>query len=195
MNKEEVIEIANNNNGYLYSKIVNKHKIPTAYITKLIREEKLEKVAKGVYITSKGLEDLYFINAVKYSKIVYSGESALFLNNISNKQFVENEVVIPYGSTAPKIDNYKVRVSRKDSFNLGIIEIKTPFNNVVKSYDKERCICDLFLRPDYYDFEERIYAINEYKKNYLNIKKLYKYAKELKVYDEVKNVFEVIGWN
>lgn len=195
MKKEDIIKIANNNNGYLYSRVIKKHKIPTIYITRLVDEGILEKVAKGVYITKKGIEDIYFINSIKYSKIIYSGETALFLNNLSNKQYVDNEATIPYGSTVPNISNCNVRVSRKETFELGITKLNTPFGNTVRCYDKERCICDLFIRPDYYDFEERVYAINEYKKNYLNIKKLYEYAKKLKVYDKVKNVFEVIGWN
>lgn len=93
----------------------------------------------------------------------------------------------------PKIRDCKVVVSRKTYFTVGIIELNTQFGNKVRTHDKERCICDLFMRSDFYDYEDRVYAINEYKRNYLNIKKLYEYAKLFKVYEEVKNVFELIG--
>lgn len=195
MNKEQILKIANDNNGYLYSDIIKDNNISTAYICRLVEDKELSKVARGIYITKKGIEDEHYINQLLYSRIIYSGQTALFLNGLSNKRYFDKEVVVPYGSTVPKIKGYKVIVSRKDTFDLGETLVKTTFGNKVRCYDKERCICDLFIRPDNYDYEDRVFAINEYKNNYLNIKKLYEYAKKLKVYDDIKNVFEVIVWN
>ncbi len=195
MRKEEIIDIANENNGYLYSKIIKEYGIQTALIGRLANEGLLTKVARGIYITERGVEDELFINSINHSRIVYSGETALFLNDLSNKQSPIKECTIPYGTCTPSIPGYQIKCSRRNTFNLGIEEINTPFGNPVKSYDKERCICDLFIRPTYYDYEDRVYAINEYKNRYLNFEKLYKYARELGVYEKVSNVFEVIGWN
>lgn len=194
MMKQEAMRIANENNGYLYSKLIKENAIKTAIIGRLVEEGLLTKVDRGVYITDQGVEDEFFINSIKYSRIVYSGETALFLNDLSNKQSPIKEFTIPYGTSTPQIAGYEVRYSRKSTFALGITELETPFGNNVRSYDKERCICDLFMRPDYYDYEDRVYAINEYKNKYLDFKKLYDYAKKLDVYEEVSNVFEVIGW-
>ena len=194
MMKQDILKIANENNGYLYSKIIKENAIKTAIIGRLVDEGLLTKVDRGVYITDQGVEDELFINSIKYSRIVYSGETALFLNCLSNKQSPIREFTIPYGTCVPSINGYHVKYSRKDTFSLGIIEINTPFGNPVRCYDMERCVCDLFIRPDHYDYEDRIYAINEYKNKYLDFKKLYEYARKLGVYEEVSNVFEVIGW-
>lgn len=194
MSKEEIIGIANDNNGYLYSKIMKEFGMQTSVIGRLEKEGLLTKVARGIYITDRGVEDEFFINSVKYSKIVYSGETALFLNGLSNKRSTIKEFTIPYGTNTPQINGYEVKYSRKNTFALGITELETPFGNAVRAYDKERCICDLFIRPNHYDYEDRVYAINEYKDKYLDFKKLYDYAKKLGVYEEVSNVFEVIGW-
>lgn len=121
-------------------------------------------MARGIYITSQGVEDELFIYSLTYHKMIYTGETALFLNNLSNKQIVNYEVTMPYGTNIPKIKGVKIRQSRKKTLLLGVTEVQTSF-------------------------------INEYKDNYLNIKKSYEYAKELKVYEKVRNVFEVIGWN
>ncbi len=194
MAKAEIIKTANDNNGYLYSKLIKENGIKTAFISRLTKEGLLQKVARGIYITKDGIEDDLFINSIKYSKIIYSGETALFLNGLSNKQYAEKEFTIPYGTNVPTIDGYARKYSRKNTIMLGLADAKTPFGNTVKSYDKERCICDLFIRPDHYDYEDRVYAINEYKEKYLDFKKLYDYAKKLGVYEKVSNVFEVIGW-
>lgn len=194
MNKESVLKIAEMNNGYLYSSIIKNNNIPTIYLTRLIREGKLTKLHRGIYITDNGIEDVFFINSILYSNLVYSGDTALYLNHLSNREYEKYEASVPYGKSLPKIEHYTIRQSRKATFYLGIEEVLTPFGNKVKCYDRERCICDLFIRDDF-DYEDRVYAINEYKKNYMNLKKLYNYAKKLGVYDEIRNVFEVIGWN
>ncbi len=195
MNKLEILKLIDDNNGYLTSQLIKKHNIETVYITRLVKENKLFKLARGIYISSKGIEDFLYINSLLHSNLIYSGDTALFLNGLSNKQVPEYEAMVKYGMFVPTIDNMKIYCTRKNTYSLGIIEIETMFGNKVKCYDKERCICDLFLRPDHYDYEDRTYAINEYNNYYLNIKKLYEYASKLGVYNEVKNVYEVIKWN
>lgn len=194
MNKLEIIKIANENNGYIYSELIKKYNIATAYLTQLVKEGLLSRVARGIYITSQGVEDQLFIYSLTYHKMIYTGETALFLNNLSNKQIVNYEATMPYGTNIPKIKGVKIRQSRKKTLLLGVTEVQTSFGNYVKAYDKERCICDLFKRNDY-DYESVVHAINEYKDYYLNIKKLYEYAKELKVYEKVRTIFDIIGWD
>lgn len=195
MNKYDVLKIANDNNGYIYSQIIKKYNIPTILLTRLTREGLLTKLDRGIYISDNGVEDKLFIYSIKYSKIVYSGETALFLNELSNKQTPCLEFTIPFGTHVPKINGFNVKHTRTCNFELGLTFVKTQFGNKVRSYDMERCICDLFIRPDYYEYEDRVFAIREYANNFLNFKKLYDYAKKLNVYDEVRNVFEVIGWS
>ncbi len=195
MKQEEIIKIANQNNGYLTPNIIKSNNIDSSYISRLVKKGMLTKIASGIYITDYGVEDVFYINSVRFSKIVYSGDAAIFLNGLSNKQYPEMEASIPYGTFFPKIEGFTIKQTRKDTFYLGISDVQTPFGNVVRCYDKERCICDLFIRADYYDYEDRVYAINEYKNRYLNFDKLYDYAEKLGVIKEVRNVFEVIGWN
>ena len=195
MRIEEIINIANSNNGYLTPQIIKQNKIEYTYISRLLKKNILIKVASGVYITDQGVEDVFYINSVRFSKLVYSGDTAIFLNGLSNKQYPDYEATVPYGANFPKVEGFVIKQSRKESFYLGIVEIETPFGNKVRCYDKERCICDLFIRPDNYDYEDRVYAINTYKNNCLKFDKLYDYAKKLGVYEKVKNVFEVVGWN
>lgn len=195
MKENDIIEIANKNNGYLYSKIIKEYNIESVYITRLLKKQKLIKVFSGIYVTPTTIIDNLFVNAIRFSRIVYSGDTALFLNGLSNKQYPEYEVSIPYGTHVPKIEGFDIKQTRNKNFDIGIVNVETPFGNNVRCYNRERCVCDLFLRPDNYDYEERIFAINEYKNNYLNLDNLYKCAKELGVLKEVENVFEVIAWN
>ncbi len=195
MNKDDVIYLAEQHNGYLYSKTLKEHEIPSVYLTRLAREKRLEKAFKGIYVTPDTVVDPYYVLSLKYPHIVYSGESALFLNGLSSKQSVDMEITVPYGVNVPKIDGAKIIVSRKKTVDLGVVVLETPFGNDVKAYDKERSICDLFMRKDHYDAEDMNYAIMEYARHHLDLEKLYSYAKQLNVYGKVKNVFEIISWN
>ena len=195
MRLEDIIELANLNNGYLTPKLIKDNGIYTSYIHRLVDAGELFRVERGIYITKNGVEDEFYINNLKYTNIVYSGVTAIFLNGLSNMQSPEKEVSISPGINIPKLEGYTIKQSRKDTFYLGITMVETPFGNKVRCYDKERCICDLCIRPDNYDYEDRVYAINTYKNEYLNFDKLYNYASILGVLDKVKSVYEVVAWN
>ncbi|MCR4562673.1 MAG: type IV toxin-antitoxin system AbiEi family antitoxin domain-containing protein [Bacilli bacterium] len=195
MKLEDIIKLADENNGYIYGELIIEHHIPRMYLSRLLKKGMLHRVASGIYITEQAVEDALYIQHLRFGNLVYSGDTALFLNGLSNRQYPDYEASFPYGTSAPKIDGFRVRQSRKATFGLGIHEVETPFGNIVKAYDKERCICDLFLRPNEYDAEERAYAIDEYRVRFLDLEKLYACAKQLGVYEKVKNVFEVLTWN
>ncbi len=195
MNKEEVLLVAERNKGYLHSKLIKEKDIPSVYLSRLTKDKKLEKVYKGIYVMPDTPVDMFYIYCIKYPNIIYSGESSLFLNGLSSRQSADMELTIPFGLNVPDIPDVKIIVSRKKTVGLGVIEVETPFGNPVRAYDKERSVCDLFIRPEHYDAEDRVFAIKEYARRYLNLEKLYMYAKDLGVYEEVKNVFEVFLWS
>ena len=92
MRLEDIIILANQNNGYLTPNLIKENGIYTSYIHRLVIAEKLFKVDRGIYVTKQGIEDEYYINNLKYSNIVYSGDTAIYLNGLSNKQSPEKEV-------------------------------------------------------------------------------------------------------
>ena len=195
MKKDYVIVLAEQHNGYINSKILKEHGVPNIYLSRLVKEKRLERAFKGIYVTPETIVDQYYIFSLKYPKVVYSGETSLFLNGLSSKQSVPMEITLPYGVNVPEIDGASIVISRRCTVGLGVSSIETPFGNEVRSYDRERSICDLFVRPDYYDAEDRNHAIREYSRRSLNLEKLYDYAMKLNVYEKVRNVFEVIPWN
>lgn len=191
----KIINLAKENNGYITNKILKEKGIASIYIYRLVEKGVFVKIHNGIFMLNDFIEDKFYSYYLINSNIVYCGETALFLNGLSNRKFDSYNVVVPYNSSIPKIIGLSVLRTRKDNINLGEAFITTPYGNLVKCYDKERCICELFIKPDNYDYEDRVYAINEYKEKYLNIEKLYSYADKLNVLENVKNVFEVIRWN
>ena len=69
MNKyEKLNELLKKGNGYLFTSEVEKNEISRTYMAKFVRDNNLEKVAKGIYIHGKmncifyksGILELYF---------------------------------------------------------------------------------------------------------------------------------------
>ena len=173
------------------NKDLKENNIPSVYLTRLERLNTINKVHRGIYVLKDVVEDELYINSLVYNDLVYTNRTALYLNELTNRQLNEIDVAFPFGRNTTYY-GFKSFISRKEHvYRTGISEVTTPSGNVVKCYDKERCICNLFLY-DIYDEEEKAYAILEYKRRYLNLEKLYEYAKILGCYEQVMNIFEVI---
>ena len=72
-------------NGYLTTKDVNDNNIPRFYLTKLIKENKIERVSRGVYIKKNELVDEFVILQSKSNNAIYSNMTALYLHGFSNR--------------------------------------------------------------------------------------------------------------
>lgn len=189
-----IIQIGEENNGYVLSRQVKARGIPSVNLTRMVRNKSIAKLKAGVYLLPDYIEDPFYTYSISYSKLVFSKETALYLNKLSNRQIDCYHATFPFNSNFPRLDGFVIHKTRKADYYLGVAMVETPYGNEVKAYDKERCICDLFI-DDSYDSEDRSYAIKHYRENDLDLKKLYEYAKQLNIFSKVKNVFEVIAWN
>lgn len=66
------------------------------------------------------------------------------------------------------------------------------FGNKVKVYDRERTICDLIKYRDKYDGETFVKAMKIYVSSNSNQRKLFRYAKEMKIEKAVFEIMELI---
>lgn len=191
MKKEDVIYLATQNNGYIFYKDLEQMGIPSMTMTRLERSGVFRKVNRGAYLLANYIEDPFLLFSMTYSKLVFSHSTALYLQGLSNRQFQGFEATFPHSSRIPSNPELKCHTTRGSNYRLGIKTAATPYGNEVPCYDAERCICDIFIHDDI-EYEDRAFAINEYAKN-IDFDKLYSYAKELKVYDRIHDVFEVLG--
>lgn len=189
--EERILEIVRNNKGHTNNGYIKEQGIPTIYLTRLVNKGLLMRVERGIYVLPHILEDEFYINSLKYNGIVYSRKTALYLNKLANKSIRNIEANVTFNYSNPNIKTLKLYRVNNVTYQTGITKVVTPYGNEVKAYDKERCICDLFIL-DIYDNEEIRFAINEYRKDKVNYEKLYKYAESLKVLDKVKSIFEVL---
>jgi hypothetical protein len=195
--KEKIKEFIEKYNGYLITSLVCNEDISKTYVAKYIKEHGMEKVARGVYITDDVWPDDLFILQQRNSAIVYSGETALYLHELTDREYSSVCVTVPQGYNASHLKDNNFEVSVKyvatEIYDIGICEIPSSSGNSVRAYDKERCICDLIMNRNKYEVQLFQTAIKEYMS--LKDKKLSQlifYADKLGIRDEVMKYVEML---
>lgn len=193
--KLKILSIANANNGYVTTKEVTNNNIPKIYLTELVRDEKLVKVSRGFYMLPDCFEDDYYKIQLTNKNAIFSLETALYLYNYSDRIPIKYYVTVPlnYGGNLLKNKNVQLIYTKKEWLNLGVKEIKSSYGLPIKVYDVDRTICDIIKNKNKVDPEIFSKAMKEYVSSKgKNISKLYEYAKELNILDEVRKYIEVM---
>ena len=182
-------------NGYLTTKGVTDNNIPRIYLTKLIKEDKIERVSRGVYIKKNVLVDEFIVLQGKSKYAIYSNTTALYLHGFSNRIPIRYDITIKsgYKGSLQREDNVNLFYIKKELLDLGVINYKLDSGNIIRVYDLDKTICDIIKNKKKIDAEIFNKAIREYfyskKKNTL---KLYEYAKKMNIYNKVRDTFEVL---
>lgn len=182
-------------NGYLTTKNVTDNNIPRIYLTKLIKEDKIERVSRGVYIKKNVLVDEFIVLQGKSKYAIYSNTTALYLHGFSNRIPIRYDITIKsgYKGSLQREDNVNLFYTKKELLDLGVINYKLDSGNIIRIYDLDKTICDIIKNKKKIDAEIFNKAIREYfysKKK--NILKLYEYAKKMNIYNKVRDTFEVL---
>ena len=110
---ENLIKI---NGGYITSKILTDLGIHRMYLKIMLDKHLIEKVNRGIYISSKTLEDSFFTFQLRYPKIIFSRFTALYFYGLTE--------IIPYNFDLTMDNNYHVDKINK---NHNIIRCKKEF--------------------------------------------------------------------
>lgn len=192
---EYMQEILKENNGYLFTSQIEKEGISRTYLAKFVRDNNMEKVAKGIYISEDTwVDDLYIIQICN-PKIIFSGETALYLHGMIDREYSEICVSVPsrFSQTRLREKGIVVHQERKGIYELGVTNIDTNYGNSVRVYDKERSICNLVknrgnIEVQHFQTAMRIYMRDSSK----DLSRLLMYAEKLNIRDEMMKYVEVM---
>lgn len=187
-------EIQQNNNMITTSQVAELG-FSRALLSKYVKEGLLERGRQGVYLLPNSVHDDMYTLMLRSEKIVFSHDTALFLNGLSERTPFEHSVTIP--SNAVLSDTLKGECNcyyiKPELLELGKVWRKTTFGNEVRCYDAERTICDLLRSRSRMDEETVISAIKNYAayKN-KDLNRLATYAEKLRVSKVLKRYMEVL---
>ena len=192
---KELLEIAKENNNILTTENAEKLVFSRALLSTYAKNDLLVRVRQGIYILPDSVHDDMFTLMLRSPKIIFSHETALFLNNISERTPFIHSVTIPSDSYLPNsIKNECVCFYvKKELHDIGVTTRKTTLGNEVRCYNAERTLCDILRSKNRLDEELIVGAIKNYATSEVkNLNKLSEYAQRFKVFTEVKKYLEVL---
>lgn len=193
-NIEMIVAFMEANNGYITSKIITDLGIHRMYLNILCEKGIIEKVGKGIYIDPKTYEDSYYVLNLENPNIVFSHMTALYFHGLSIKAPTSSyDITVINKYHNPKIRSHNIFYVAKEKYNIGFTEVITPMGNKIRSYDAERCICDIIRSKKRMDMEHIKYSVKEYlKSKNKNLTKLSEYAQIFGIQEEVMNIVSVM---
>lgn len=204
-NYQKIEEILNINNGYITSKDIRLNKIPPSLFTKYKRDNDLVKIYRGFYSKKDWLIDDYLVFQYIYPNLIFSLRSALFIHKLITLDKLSSilyglEVTSIKGSTISSFKFFKEVtfhvIQSKEEYELGIMEVNSPFNNKIKVYDKEKTICDLVKFKSQIELTLYLEVLFRYfNSKDKDITKLINYSKVMNIEDKVKRVIDSFNLN
>ena len=192
---EKLSDLAELRNGYLSITEAQGLGISRTYIQEYISANGFERVARGLYKSHDVWTDYLYIISLKNERAVYSFDTALMLNGLTEREPSDIFVTVSRAYNASHLRSTGIIVNyvRDEWIDLGRTVAKTTYGNEVSVYDMERTICDILRVKDKKDPQMFVYAIKEYAKSANNnLPSLMIYAKVLGVEAELRRYMEVL---
>ena len=167
-------------------------------LSELTKSGQLERLRPGLYqLKGKVIDDFVLISS-NSNRIIFSHQTALYLHDLSDRTPNVFHISVPQGYNASHIKNrYKdlqVHYVKKDLYEIGKTEIKSPQGNLVPVYDIDRTICDIIIDREKIDKQIFTEAIKRYfKSQNKNLRRLIKYSRLFKIEDEIRKYMEVLS--
>lgn len=192
---DQLTQLVENKNGYIQTKDALMLGISVPYFHEFVAKNTLIRVARGLYRTEDAWQDELYEISVLNSRLCFSHETSLYLNDLMEREPFEVTVTVPRGYNATHLRKRKIRVYQmeKEQFLLGQTELATIFGNKVVVYNKERTVCDLLRNKDNTDVQIFQFAFKSFfARQDKNIPLLMRYAKEFNIEETIRKYMEVL---
>lgn len=192
---EKLEKLLKSTGGIITAKQARENDIHNEYLREYVKQGKLERVARGVYVLQNNWVDNLYITQLMREKAVYSHETALYVHDLTDRDPLYYSVTVPddYNASRLKKESLKIYYVKKDLFNLGLSTSQTQYSNNIRVYDMERTICDILRDRNNQDPAIVSEALKRYtKRKDKDINKLMKYAKKFRVEKVLRQYLEVL---
>ena len=190
-----ILEKIKSNNNMITTAQVVKLGFSRAILSKYVKAGLLERSRQGVYILSDSIHDDMYTLMMRSGNIIFSHDTALFLNGLSERTPFLHSVTIPSNTSLPNslIDECQCYYIKPELHLMGVIEKENTMGNVVRCYNIERTICDILRSRNRIDEETVISAVKNYAaSSEKDLNRLAVYASKLGVDKELKKYMEVL---
>jgi len=192
--EKQLIKLIDENDGIITTKQAKEAGIPSIYLTKLVRQGKIERIRNGVYLDTNKIGDEYYLFQIRFPNAVFSHNTVLYFHNFTERTPSKIDVTVYRGYNPHAFpNNIKVHYSTINNHDLGIEMMKSPQGKDVLCYDLERTICDIIKNNTSLDSETRNKSLRNYfNSGRMNEEKLYSYARQLKCIKKLELIVEIM---
>ena len=190
--KQEILSAAEN--GVVTTRKITELGIRRSALTELVVSGDLIRCSRGIYMLADEWEDEFYLLQKRYAQGIFSHATALYLHGYSERVPLSVHMTFPTKYNSPSLARENVIVTRvlPANYQLGVTTVTTPSGNPVIAYNLERSLCDI-VRGRGDDIQIVQYAMKKYATSReLDINKLMKYAKQLRVEPKIRQYMEVL---
>ncbi|MBQ4340161.1 MAG: type IV toxin-antitoxin system AbiEi family antitoxin domain-containing protein [Firmicutes bacterium] len=190
-----IMKALKNNNNIITTAEVIALGFTRALLTKYVKEGLLMRERQGVYSLSDSVSDDMYTLALRSNIIIFSHESALFLNGLSDRTPFVHSITIPSNKNISSImqEECVTYYIKPELHQLGVVTKKTTLGNEVKCYNPERTICDILRSRNRLNIETVVSAIKNYAaSSNKDLNLLAEYAPKFGVEKVLRNYLEVL---
>ena len=138
------------NNSFITTKQAESMGISRHILSLMAKDKRIKRVKQGIYTKNDNLIDIYYLLSLNTNKVIFSYETALYLNNYIKVEPKEISITVPQGYNVNRIKkkakNLKFHYINIKSFEEGKQESLTKLNNKVNTYNLERTCIDIINR-------------------------------------------------
>jgi predicted transcriptional regulator of viral defense system len=192
----EIIQrMMKNNNGFITTAQVTSAGIQRRVLSELVAANLIYRATRGIYVLPEAWEDEMFFLQHRYSKGIFSNETALYLHGLSDQTPQRFTLTFPHGYNASGLKDFNAiaKFASSATYELGIMEKTSPCGNPLRVYDVERTLCDVVKGNNNHDAQLVNQAMKFYAESSTkDIAKLMSYADRLRVKPKILKFMEVL---
>ena len=190
-----IMQMVKANRGIVTTTQVTEAGIPRRCLGTMVRSGMLLKVDRGIYTLPETWEDELFFLQYRFSKGIFSHESALYLHVMADRTPLRYTMTFPFGYNTGNVKNRGVvaKLSTKETYTLGIMTLSSPSGNPIQVYNIERTLCDIVKARHKADIQVVNQAMKMYARSRTkDIGKLMDYADILRVKPKILTYMEIL---
>ena len=144
---DELVSYIDAEGGVAYSSQLKGAGFSAGLISYVSEAGHIDRISRGIYCTPDVFEDDFLVIGARWRKCIFSHNSALYLNGLSDRLPIVQSVTVPRGYNPVRLieefPGIQIHWVRPDVYELGATNIMTPSGNRVRCYKPERSIADL----------------------------------------------------
>ena len=196
MSKFETLDLLlHDKKGFIKTSDAVRAGVSKTYFGEYVRERGLERAAHGLYMSRDAWSDGMYVIQTRYPEAIFSHETALYLVNLAEREPTQYAVTLKAGTNAAGLTKSGVKVykTKRELFEEGLIQARSPSGRNLRTYNPERTICDLVRSRRNIEIQDLQTAIKDYVRiKEKNIPLLMRYAKAFSVEKIIRQYLEVL---